>query len=282
MAERPVRVRILLAPPRRDDLPASPFEAESIPPTFASPPAHGAVVIDVLRATSSLAFAFAAGAREALLFADPEGPPAAMTRVARPFVLCGERDGQRIPGFDLGNSPLEFTPERVRGAALLCATTNGAPAFLATHDALRQWGVAFVNLEAGVRAVGTWLTERHSTAGAGERAEPRPGEGPDLLVVCAGKEGEPAAEDTACAARFTLRLMQSLAAAGLDVEVSAEGAALAAAPESEEETRRVVARADHGRYLASLGPEFEADLEVCARWDAVAAVPQGRGARLSM
>jgi 2-phosphosulfolactate phosphatase len=282
VAARPVRVRILLTPPRRDDLPASPLEVERIPESFGAPAGHGAVVIDVLRATSSLAFAFAAGAREALLFADPEGPPAAMTQVARPFLLCGERGGRRIRGFDLGNSPLEFTPERVRGVALLCATTNGAPAFLATHDALRQWALAFVNLEAGVRTVGAWLRERLAAEEASAAPRAPRGDGPDLLVVCAGKEGEPAAEDTACAARFTLRLMQLLAAAGLDVEVSADGAALAAAPESEEETYRVVAGAEHGRYLATLGPEFAADLAVCARWDAVDVVPQGRGARLSI
>jgi hypothetical protein len=74
--------------------------------------------------------------------------------------------------------------------------------------------------------------------------------------------------------------METLAAAGRNVEVTADGGALALAPESEEETGRLVEASEHGRYLASLGPEFEADLAVCARWDVLQVAPRGRGARL--
>ena len=135
--------------------------------------------------------------------------------------------------------------------------------------------MAFVNLEAAAERASTWLAAR-ACDGA-----PAPPEGEaDLWIVCAGKEGETAEEDAACAGRFALRVMSRLAAADVAVEMAAEGATLAEAPESEAETRDRVAASEHGRYLSSLGPEFEKDVDWCGRWDVLDCVPQGSGARL--
>jgi 2-phosphosulfolactate phosphatase len=274
LAIRPVRLRLLLTPPDRDDLPESALEIERIPESFGRRAGYGVVVIDVLRATSSLAHAFAEGAAEALFFSTLRAAIESRRQAASSVLACGEREGIKVAGFDLGNSPLEFTRRRVAGASLYFASTNGSRAFLATHEAARQWAVAFVNLEAGVRRVAEWLTRRGAESPeAGDAAA-------DLHVVCAGKLDEPAAEDTACAARLVLRLMATLGAAGVDVETQVEGGALAFAPESEEETLRIVAESEHGRYLASLGPEFEADVAWCSRWDALDVVPEGVGGRL--
>ena len=91
------------------------------------------MVIDVLRATSTLSYAFAAGAAEARFFATPESTRAARRDLGgSDILLCGEREGIKIPGFDLGNSPLEYQPEMVRDRTLLFASTNGSLAFLAT------------------------------------------------------------------------------------------------------------------------------------------------------
>jgi 2-phosphosulfolactate phosphatase len=274
LAIRPVRLRILLSPPERDDAPESALEIPRIPESFGRRTGHAVVVIDVLRATSTLVRAFAAGAREALFFSTLRSVLEARRKSAGPVLVCGEREGRKVSSFDLGNSPFEFTPDRVRGATLLFASTNGSRAFLATHEASRQWAVGFVNLEAGVRRVGEWLRRR-------AEEKPEPGDGAaDLQVVCAGKLGQPAAEDTACAARLVLRLMGTLAASGVDVETQVEGGALAFAPESEEETLRLVSESEHGRYLISLGPEFEADVDWCARWDVLDGVPTGGSGRL--
>jgi len=274
--ERPVRIRLHPVPPAREPRPRTPPEAGLSLSPASRGPAYAAVLIDVLRTTSTLAHAFAAGAREAQFFAEPELARAAQAHARRPFLLCGEREGLRIRGFDLGNSPFEYPPERVRGATLLFASTNGSLAFLATHDAAAQWAAAFVNLDAAVRAAAAWLAGRDP--GAAEL--PLEEEQADLHVVCAGKLGEPAEEDTACGALFVLRLMQRLAEAGRDAEVRADGGALSLAPESEAETRRRVTESAHGRYLATLGPSFVADVEACARWDVVDLAPAGRGARL--
>lgn len=224
--------------------------------------AAGAVVIDVLRATTTMAFAFRAGAREARFYATPTAARRAAHRICRPVVLCGEREGRALPGFDLGNSPAEFTAARVAGRTLLCATTNGSLAFLATRHAARQWAAGFVNLQAVVESVAAW-----ALAEGGRR----------LLVVCAGKEGAPAAEDSLCAAHFVARLAARLSPRGLALTGAARLPAPAARPES---AAAAVRESAHGRYLRALGPEFAADVEACSSWDVVETAPSGRGAKL--
>jgi len=265
VSERPARLRLLLTPAE----PAAETEA-------AAPARHAVAVIDVLRATSTLARAWSEGAREAWFFDTPEEARAARRRVPGRVLLCGERRGKRIRGFDLGNSPFEYERARVANTTLLFASTNGSRAFLATRDAAVQWAVAFVNLEAAAARAADWLAARTADG------SPAPGEdGADLWIVCAGQEGEPSEEDAACAGRFALRLMSRLAARDVAVEMAAEGATLAEAPESEAEARDRVTASAHGRYLASLGPEYEKDVEWCGRWDVLDVVPQGSSGRLS-
>jgi 2-phosphosulfolactate phosphatase len=229
-------------------------------------------VIDVLRATSTLTHAFAAGASEALFYSTAESAVAARRRYGeKEALLCGEREGVRIAGFDLGNSPLEYGAETVGERTLLFASTNGSLAFLATAEASVQWAVAFVNLDAAVRRVAAWVTDARS----GAVSENGP---PEIEVVCAGKLGEPAIEDSSCAARLIERLTTRLASAGWETEIDAPG--LPPAPVNQMETLEVICDSPHGRYLRSLGSEYEADLEVCAAWDSLTTVPTGSRARL--
>src|SRR5262245_14849817 len=83
------------------------------------------VVIDLLRATTTICQALAAGAREVVPFRTIEETFAAAAKVGRHnVVLGGERGGKRIDGFDLGNSPSEYTPESVGGRRVFITTTN--------------------------------------------------------------------------------------------------------------------------------------------------------------
>jgi len=144
------------------------------------------VVFDVLRATSSIVTALAHGAAGILPVA--ELSEAMAVRQVRPDVLlAGERNGIRIPAslsggvdFDLGNSPREFTPERVRGRTLVMTTTNGTRALRACAGAQRVLAGALVNLGALVR-----LIEQH-----------RP---PQLLLVGGGTLEQAAFEDALAA-----------------------------------------------------------------------------------
>lgn len=114
--------------------------------TFATPgsvvdPAHTVqgcftVVLDVLRATSTIITALSRGARAVIPVADiPDAIALTRTLDRGAVLLCGERQGVRISGFDLGNSPLEYTSERVAGRTLVMTTTNGTRAIVAARDA---------------------------------------------------------------------------------------------------------------------------------------------------
>jgi 2-phosphosulfolactate phosphatase len=144
-------------------------------------PADVAVVIDVLRATSTAVQALASGYRSVLCVAGIEH---ALTLREPGRVLAGERRCVKPAGFEMGNSPLEAT--RVRGEQLVLATTNGAPTIVA---AARHADTVLVgcllNLEAVIAAL-----------------DP----GDDVQVVCSGTDGAAALEDTYVAGRICERL----------------------------------------------------------------------------
>ncbi len=113
-----------------------------------------AIVIDLLRATTTICYALAAGAKEVVPFREIEESFAAAKRIGRDqVILAGERRGLLIEGFDLGNSPAEFTPERVAGRRVFITTTNGTQALHHAQMARRVLVGAIVNLSAIVASV---------------------------------------------------------------------------------------------------------------------------------
>jgi len=112
------------------------------------------VVIDVLRATTTIAEALANGARRVIpcLEVDEARRRAAELPVGE-VLLGGERDGQRIDGFDLGNSPCEYTRDAVAGRTIVFTTTNGTKALESCRKARRVLLGAFVNRTAVAAAL---------------------------------------------------------------------------------------------------------------------------------
>ena len=91
-----------------------------------------AIVLDVVRASTTIAAALAGGARAVVPVATPEEARALRgKRDAGSVLVGGERGGAPPPGFDHGNSPAEYTPDRVRGRTVVFTTTNGTRALLA-------------------------------------------------------------------------------------------------------------------------------------------------------
>jgi 2-phosphosulfolactate phosphatase len=158
--------------------------------------------------------------------------------------VCGEREGRKVPGFDLGNSPHEYGAEIVAGRTLIFASTNGSIAMRRAARARRRVLAAFVNGSAAVEAV------------AGER---------DVVVVCAGKLGRFSLED----ALFAGWMCARLEARGADLVGPGSRLARTLAPGSAGEVRALVQGSSHGRYLRSLGPEFAADVEYCCGLDTI-------------
>ncbi len=151
-----------------------------------------AVVIDVLRATTTMVHALAAGCTSILPCAelDEAHELADGLRVGR-GLLGGERSGVKPPGFDLGNSPSEYTAERCRDCTLVLTTTNGTRALLRAAAAERVLVAALVNFSAVCEQL---------------RDEARP-----LHIVCAGTKGQVTLEDTLLAGAF----VEFLAEAGV-------------------------------------------------------------------
>lgn len=236
----------------RIDLAFSPLELAA----FGDLSRRTVVVIDVLRATSTIAAALASGARGVVPAASADQARSVAQSLAseRPL-LTGESQGLKIPGFDLGNSPREMTPDRVSGRLLVMATTNGTRTLALVQGAARVVTAAFTNLGA---VVGTLLREPQ-----------------DVLVACAGREGTGALEDTVCGGYLVERLEN-----GLDVELQLGDAALLAQAASEPYDRvlDMLWRSEHGRFLVHQG--LEADLPACAAMDTLAILPQLLGDRL--
>ncbi|MEJ2540601.1 MAG: 2-phosphosulfolactate phosphatase [Gemmatimonadota bacterium] len=206
-----------------------------------------AVVVDVVRATTTLTTALARGAGAVFPAASAEEAIRLLQSLGREdTLLCGERKGLRPEGYDLGNSPSEFTDEVVAGKRLIMNTTNGTRALRAVEDASRVVAAAFVNLGAVAEAIAS--EER-------------------VLVVCAGRNDRFALEDAACAGALLLRLRDS------GVELDAGDAARSAMTLAAEQPldRAFLASTHAGRALAAV--DLEEDLGPCAEMDVLPVVP---------
>ena len=165
-------------PPREKPTDAMPtVKVHFLPELATSDQTSGSavVVIDVLRATTTITYALAAGASKVVPCLEV-GEARQVARMFAPgaIVLGGERNGVRIEGFALGNSPCEYTQDQVGGRTLLFTTTNGTKAMTACRRARRIVLGAFVNLSA-VASVVRFETIAH--------------------LVCAGTRGEITRED---------------------------------------------------------------------------------------
>lgn len=206
------------------------------------------IVIDVVRATSTICQALAAGYERVYCTAEIEDARRLRAALGR-GVLGGERGNLRIPGFDLGNSPREYL--QARDGPLILTTTNGTRAVLAAASRCERVLIAsLLNLGAVVEA-----------ARAAEE---------DVLVLCAGVQGALALDDAYVAGRIARDL-------GWERTDAAEAAVrLAASFASAEEALRV---SRSGRNLLQTAPELTEDLGFCARESALPVAPRLVGLR---
>ena len=149
-----------------------------------------AVVVDVLRATTVMVHALAAGCEAVIpCGAIDEAKQVAAGLPPGTALLAGERGGLPIPGFNLGNSPGDFTPEVCEGQTLVMTTTNGTRAILASLEAERVYVASFANLRATSEEIAVqFLKKDHGHA---------------VHIVCAGTEGFISLEDSLLAGALT-------------------------------------------------------------------------------
>jgi 2-phosphosulfolactate phosphatase len=198
------------------------------------------VVIDVVRATTTLVEALANGARAIYATASTEEAVKLAQSLGREdTLLCGERKGAKVPGFHLGNSPREFTRAAVENKRLVMSTTNGTRALTKGQHCERLLTGAFTNLGAVARAV--------------ESAS-------RLVVLCAGREGRFSMDDALCAG-YLVRKVQGERECVLN-DASQAAAAWAG---FREPTRAFLETTEGGRALVEIG--LGEDLDVCAAID---------------
>ena len=157
-------------------------------------------------------------------------------------LLCGERDGKLVEGFDLGNSPSDYTRERVRGRTLVFGTTNGTPALIRAAVSKTVFLCGFINLNAVVDKIA-------------ELENPYP-----IAILCAGKHNSFAIEDSVCGGLLIERLKNRL-----PNQFKLNDAAKAATVLYRDfggDILSLLQKCNHGEYLISIG--MENDLTICA------------------
>jgi 2-phosphosulfolactate phosphatase len=211
------------------------------------------VVFDVLRATSTFVTALANGARRIYPVASIEEARALHARMPQ-ALLGGERGGLRLDGFDLGNSPREYTPERVHGRDIIATTTNGTVALHACALGAAVFAGALLNVDA--------LAAHLRGTGA------IPGR---LLLICAGTGTQFAIEDGFAAGALLARLDP----ASPD---DAARAMLSLYEQGRANPAGVLQNSANGRRLGEIG--LGGDVDFCARTGSVNVVAMMRNGAL--
>ncbi len=235
-------------------------------PKFADPEelAGGtAVVIDVLRAATTIVYALQAGAKTVIPCREIDEARSIASRFPpNEKILGGERGGMPIEGFDVGNSPEEYTPERVRGKTIVFTTTNGTQALLHAKMAKQIWLGAFVNATAVVRHL------------VGQET---------VHLLCAGTDGQSSDDDILLAGMLAEKLQRQ---GGMQYKLNDQGIAACelwrhtleiiqaqmTEPPEPEPLAKILRHSLGGQNLVSLG--LDRDILAAARIDRFAIVPQ--------
>jgi 2-phosphosulfolactate phosphatase len=219
-------------------------------------------VIDILRATTTMCAALSHGAKAIIPVASTEEAlRLAQTIGSADVLLAGEKDCVRIPGFNLGNSPLEMSEQAVRGKTIIVTTSNGTKALLATQGASAVYPAAAVNLSAAAEKAREVLqSDRH------------------ILIVCAGRDGSFALDDAYCAGRLVAAVLgDRRPRRGLN---DAAIACLDLVRRYRDHWERPLAYSRAGRQLIKLG--FRSDVREAARMDAYPVLPHFHERRVTL
>ncbi|MFC1500707.1 2-phosphosulfolactate phosphatase [Candidatus Zixiibacteriota bacterium] len=208
------------------------------------------VVIDVLRASTSIITAIHHGARGVIPAKSLEDATEMVSKLGMDDVLlCAEREMERVEGCDLGNSPAEYTRDRVEGRLLVLSTSNGSRAIVASQNARKVIIGGYVNASRVVEEIA---------------------KGDSVVIACAGHHGGFSLEDTACAGFLLHRLSETT---GREILPLNDGAwvALELGKRTPKSPLRMIRRAAHSRRLEEAG--YGGDLALCADVDSHPVLP---------
>lgn len=204
------------------------------------------IVIDVLRATSVMITALENGAERIYPFGAIEDT-IEKSKTSKNFLLAGERKGLKIEGFDLGNSPLDYTPEVVSGKEIFMTTSNGTRAIENSKYAKDLFIASYLNLT----AISKKILELNN----------------DTVIVCAGTNNEYSLDDILCAGLIVKELNKYV-----NLEISDFTRGTLRIAELNLPVRKILAGSKHFEYLKSIG--YERDLYYCLSIDNSSLTPK--------
>jgi 2-phosphosulfolactate phosphatase len=219
----------------------------------ANDPHEVVVVIDVLRATTSIVCALAHGAREIVPVADP-ATAREIAAVTDHAFLAGESGNRKIPGFDIGNSPSEYD-DRLSGKNLIMVTTNGTRALAGLREAPTVWCAALANISTVAQALAA------SAASA-------------ATIVCSGQMGAFSLEDFVCAGALVAKLHEIRPISCDDESMAARELYYG----HREKLSDLIRCGNHAKSLAKSG--FASDIEFCSVVDRHAILPTMHAGRI--
>lgn len=211
------------------------------------------VVIDVLRSSTTIAVALNNGAREIIPVESIENAVKISGSLFGDVTLRGgERNGKTIQGFNLGNSPLEYTEATVKGKSIIFCTTNGSVAMYKSRFAQNLAIGSFVNISTVIDFIKEMQT--------------------DVLILCAGRANAVSnfsLEDTVCAGMIVHKLA---AAKDLSLELTDSSLASQALYKTYGKSLlKMMKNTEHGKYLTEIG--FIEDIKVAAAIDSYPVLP---------
>lgn len=228
------------------------YHTPELTPTGKAP--ECAIAVDVLRATSTIATVLAAGGEAVQVFSDLDQ----LIEVSEKWpsekrLRAGERGGAKVAGFELGNSPLDCTPELVQGRRLFISTTNGTRALQRVQDSPNLLAAALINRAAVVQ----FLLEKQPET---------------VWIVGSGWEGSFSLEDTVCAGAIAHSILEKTTfspeeIAGNDEVISA----IALYSQWQDNLLGLLHQASHGQRLLRL--DCHEDLKYCSQTDILDVLP---------
>ncbi|MCP5060943.1 MAG: 2-phosphosulfolactate phosphatase [Ignavibacteriae bacterium] len=204
------------------------------------------VVIDVLRATTTIVTALNNGAKEIIPVSSIEF--AMKVSGGGQMLLGGERNAEKIDGFTLGNSPLEYTKEAIEGKSIVLFTTNGSKALVRAKFSANLFVGSFSNASSAVKKV---LQTKE-----------------DLEILCSGNYGMYCLEDSICAGMMIEQILEVKADVDLD---DASNTCLILYKKYKHNLKKMLSETDHGKNLIAKG--FESDIAFAVEEDACNIVP---------
>lgn len=208
-----------------------------------------AVIIDILRASSSITTAIAQGAKKVIPVEDmSDAVKIAHTMDANDYLLCGEKNGVKIEGYHLGNSPLEYTKEVIENKTLIFNTTNGTKAIKKAALANKVYIGSFLNQQAILHAL-----VQHDD---------------EVILICSGWRGRLALEDTLFAGSILYHLFEGVLPKKTKDEVKVAFGLYEKFKHNLEET---ITSSDHSYRLRKLAPEN--DVSFCCQVDKFDVLP---------